>query len=39
AVKLEITDVKTSGKFGELYWNPLLERLKTLRWSELTKKE
>lgn len=34
AVKLKITDVKTSGEFSELFWEPLLERIKTLRWSE-----
>lgn len=34
AVKLKITDIKTSGEFSELFWKPLLERLKTLRWSE-----
>ncbi len=39
AVKLEITDVKTSGDFSEMFWVPLLERLKTLRWSETSKEE
>ncbi len=39
AVKLEITDVKTSGEFSEMFWVPLLERLKTLRWSESSKEE
>jgi formate hydrogenlyase subunit 6/NADH:ubiquinone oxidoreductase subunit I len=34
AVKLKITDVKTSGEFSKLFWEPLIERLKTLRWSE-----
>ena len=34
AVKLKITDVKTSGEFSELFWEPLIERIKTLRWSE-----
>jgi NADH-quinone oxidoreductase subunit I len=34
AVKLKITDVKTSGEYSELFWEPLIERLKTLRWSE-----
>lgn len=34
AVKLDITEVKTSGEFSELFWVPLIERLKTLRWSE-----
>jgi 4Fe-4S ferredoxin len=35
AVKLKITEVKTSGEFSEMFWVPLLERLKTLRWSEI----
>ncbi|MFX0024011.1 MAG: 4Fe-4S binding protein [Candidatus Hermodarchaeota archaeon] len=34
AVKLKITDIKTSGEFSELFWEPLVERFKTLRWSE-----
>lgn len=34
AVKLKITQVKTSGEFSEMFWEPLLERFKTLRWSE-----
>ncbi|MFX1371747.1 MAG: 4Fe-4S binding protein [Promethearchaeota archaeon] len=34
AVKLKLTDIKTSGEFSEMFWEPLLERLKTLRWSE-----
>ena len=34
AVKLKITEVKVSGEFSEMFWEPLLERLKTLRWSE-----
>ena len=38
AVKLKITDVKTSGEFSELFWEPLLERLKTLRWSKKEEK-
>ena len=38
AVKLSIKEVKTSGEFSELFWEPCLERLKTLRWSE-TKEE
>lgn len=36
AIKLEISEVKYSGDFSELFWPLLLERLKTLRW---TKKE
>lgn len=39
AVKLKITDVKTSGEFSEMFWEPLLERLKTLRWSESKEEE
>ena len=34
ALQLEITEVKTSGEFSKLFWPPLLERLKTLRWSK-----
>ena len=34
AIKLKITDVKSTGDYSELFWVPLLERLKTLRWSE-----
>jgi len=34
AIKLKITDVKASGDYSELFWVPLLERIKTLRWSE-----
>ena len=36
---MTITDVKTSGEFSEMFWVPLLERLKTLRWSETSKEE
>lgn len=36
AIRLEISEVKCSGDFSELFWPPLVERLKTLRW---TKKE
>ena len=32
AIQLEITDLKTSGEYSEMFWNPLVERLKTLRW-------
>ncbi|HDZ16807.1 hypothetical protein LCGC14_1147270 [marine sediment metagenome] len=32
AIQLEITDLMTSGKYSEMFWNPLVERLKTLRW-------
>jgi 4Fe-4S ferredoxin len=34
AIKLKITDIKTSGEFSELYWKPLLERFKSLRWGK-----
>jgi 4Fe-4S ferredoxin len=34
ALQLEIVEVKTSGKFSELFWPPLIERLKFLRWSK-----
>jgi len=34
AVKLKITDVNYSGEYNEIFWEPLIERLKTLRWSE-----
>lgn len=34
AIKLEIIDVKYSGDYNEIYWVPLIERLKTLRWSK-----
>jgi len=34
AVKLEITDVKFSGDYNKIFWDPLLERLKTLKWSK-----
>ena len=34
ALQLEITEVKTSGEYSELFWPPLVERLKDLRWSK-----
>ena len=34
ALQLKITEVKTSGDFSELFWPPLIERLKTLRWGK-----
>ena len=34
AIKLNITDIKTSGEFSELYWQPLIERFKSLRWGK-----
>lgn len=34
AIKLEITEVKYSGDYNEIFWDPLLIRLKTLRWSK-----
>jgi len=36
AIQLEITELKTSGEFSELFWNPLVERLKTFRWNQPT---
>ncbi len=39
AVKLKIIEVKTSGEYSEMFWDPLLERLKTLRWSETKEEE
>ncbi|MBD3194066.1 MAG: 4Fe-4S dicluster domain-containing protein [Candidatus Lokiarchaeota archaeon] len=33
AIQLEITDVKYSGDYNEIFWDPLIERLKALRWS------
>ncbi|MHA1931254.1 MAG: 4Fe-4S binding protein [Promethearchaeota archaeon] len=39
AVKLKITEVKTSGEFSEMFWVPLLERLKTLRWPKAKEEE
>jgi 4Fe-4S ferredoxin len=38
AIKLKIIKVNHSGEFKELYWNDLLKRLRTLRWSEEEKK-
>lgn len=34
AIRLKVEEVNTSGEFSELFWPPLVERLKTLRWSE-----
>ncbi|MHA1149739.1 MAG: 4Fe-4S binding protein [Promethearchaeota archaeon] len=34
AVKLKITDIKFSGEYNKIFWEPLLERFKTLKWSE-----
>ena len=34
AIQLEITELKTSGEYSKLFWNPLVERLKTLRWNQ-----
>jgi len=39
AIKLKITEVNTSGEFSELFWDPCVERLKTLRWSEEKEEE
>lgn len=38
AIKLEITDVNCSGEYNEIFWEPLIERLKTTRRS-ITKEE
>jgi NAD-dependent dihydropyrimidine dehydrogenase PreA subunit len=35
ALQLKITEVKYSGDYSELFWPPLIERLKTLRWSKV----
>lgn len=34
AIRLKITKVNYSGNYNEIFWDPLIERLKTLRWSE-----
>ncbi len=34
AVHLKIEEVKYSGPYNEIYWDPLIERLKDLRWSQ-----
>ncbi len=39
AIKLKLIDIKTSGEFSKLFWEPLIERLKTLRWSEKKEEE
>lgn len=33
AIRLKVEEVQSSGEFSELFWSPLVERLKTLRWS------
>lgn len=33
AVKLEIKEVKYSGEYSKMFWEPLIERLKTLKWT------
>ncbi len=38
AIKLEIKDIDFSGDYNEIFWIPLLERLKKLRWSKVEKK-
>lgn len=38
ALRLKITEINTSGEFSEMFWIPLIERLKTLRWSKLEEK-
>lgn len=39
AVNLEITDVKFSGKYNEIFWDPLIKRLKTLKWNKKEEEE
>ena len=34
AIRLKITNVRYSGNYNEIFWDPLIERLKTLRWSK-----
>jgi 4Fe-4S ferredoxin len=34
AIKLKLIDIKTSGEYSKLFWEPLIERLKNLRWSD-----
>ena len=34
ALKLQITELNTSGEFSDLFWSPLVERLKTVRWTK-----
>jgi ferredoxin len=34
ALQLKFTEVKTSGEFSELFWPPLIERFKKVRWSK-----
>lgn len=34
ALQLSITDVKASGEYSELFWPPLVERLKSVRWKK-----
>lgn len=34
ALKLKITDVKFSGDYNDIFWTPLVKRLKTLKWSK-----
>ncbi|MBY9005661.1 MAG: 4Fe-4S binding protein [Candidatus Lokiarchaeota archaeon] len=34
AIKLEITEIGYSGEYNEIYWLPLLDRIKSLRWSK-----
>ncbi len=34
AIKLEITEIDYSGEYNEIYWLPLIERIKTLRWNK-----
>jgi 4Fe-4S ferredoxin len=34
ALQLEIKEINFSGDYNEIFWDPLLERLKSLRWSK-----
>ena len=39
ALRLKITEVNTSGEFSEMFWPPLIERLKNVRWSKKGEKQ
>lgn len=34
AIKLTIKEIKSSGEYSDMFWTPLVNRLKSLRWSE-----
>ncbi|TFF89207.1 MAG: 4Fe-4S dicluster domain-containing protein [Promethearchaeota archaeon] len=38
ALKLEITEINYSGEYSEMFWPPLIERLKELRWNKKEEK-